>query len=87
MSKIMSVSSLRNYGPVLDEVAPGNPVFLTKNGAGRYVIVDTDEYDFLHATACRQFFEQLDAFRAEAKREGWTDLKDARARYRKASDA
>ncbi|MDR1854346.1 MAG: hypothetical protein LBR05_05510 [Azoarcus sp.] len=62
---------------------------MTENmdGTGRYVSVDTDKYDFHRATACRQFFEQLDTFRAEAKREGWTDLKDALTRYRQAAKA
>ena len=34
MPTIMPVTELRNYGEVLREVAPGSPVFLTRNGRG-----------------------------------------------------
>ena len=37
MPNIKPVSDLRNYGEVLRDVAVGQPVFLTKNGHGRYV--------------------------------------------------
>ena len=35
---------MRNYGEVLRDVAIGHPVFLTRNGYGRYVIMDIEEY-------------------------------------------
>lgn len=40
MPNIKSVSDLRNYSDVLRDVTAGSPVFLTKNGRGRYVILD-----------------------------------------------
>ena len=42
---IKPVSDLRNYNEVLRDIAVGEPVFLTKNGRGRYVIVDMQEYE------------------------------------------
>lgn len=45
MPNIKPVSDLRNYTEVLRDVAVGEPVFLTKNGRGRYAIVDIDEYE------------------------------------------
>ena len=45
MPNIKPVSDLRNYTEVLNTVAIGNPVFLTKNGRKRYVILDIDEYE------------------------------------------
>ena len=42
---IMPVSDLRNYTDVLKNVDVDSPVFLTKNGRGRYVIVDIKEYE------------------------------------------
>jgi hypothetical protein len=87
MPTIDKVSSLRNYQAVLDKVRPGNPVFLTKNGAGRYTIVDTAEYDFLYRTAFDKFFEQLDSARARADRDGWISEDAIRERFGIAADA
>ena len=44
MPNIKPVSDLRNYGEVLRDVAVGRPVFLTRNGHGRYAILDIEEY-------------------------------------------
>lgn len=41
MPNIKPISDLRNYTEVLHDVAVGAPVFLTKNGRGRYDGVDT----------------------------------------------
>ena len=38
------VSELRNYPEVLKEVKAGVPVYLTKNGTGRYVLMDIADY-------------------------------------------
>lgn len=45
MTKIRPVSDLRNYGEVLRECNDGEPVYLTKNGRGCYVIMDIAEYE------------------------------------------
>lgn len=45
MPNIKPISDLRSYTAVLDEVAQGSPVFLTKNGRGRYVIQDIADYE------------------------------------------
>lgn len=50
MPNIKPVSDLRNYNKVLRDVAVGEPVFLTKNGRGRYAIVDMEEYEKTQAT-------------------------------------
>ena len=44
MPNIKPISDLRNYSEVLRDVDVGAPVFLTKNGRGRYVIVDMQDY-------------------------------------------
>ena len=49
MPNIKPVSDLRNYNEVLNDIAVGEPVFLTKNGRGRYAILDIREYEKLHA--------------------------------------
>ena len=49
MPNIKPVSDLRNYNEVLSDIAVGEPVFLTKNGRGRYAILDIKEYEKLHS--------------------------------------
>ena len=51
MPKIKPVSDLRNYNAVLRDVAEDEPVFLTKNGRGRYVLLAMREYETLEARA------------------------------------
>ena len=53
MPAIMPVSTLRSYTEVLDDVAPGSPVFLTKNGRGRYAILDMDEDSKINSVSRR----------------------------------
>lgn len=45
MPNIKPVSDLRNYNEVLKDIGVDSPVFLTKNGRGKYAIVDIDEYE------------------------------------------
>jgi PHD/YefM family antitoxin component YafN of YafNO toxin-antitoxin module len=44
---IKPISDLRNYNTVLKDCTVQSPVFLTKNGRGRYVIMDVEQYDAL----------------------------------------
>ena len=50
MPNIKPVSDLRNYTEVLRGISVGEPVFLTKNGRGMYVILDMEEYEKQRAT-------------------------------------
>ncbi|MDD3268489.1 MAG: type II toxin-antitoxin system prevent-host-death family antitoxin [Syntrophomonadaceae bacterium] len=45
MPNIKPVSDLRNYNEVLRDCQNGEPVFLTKNGRGKYVIIEIQEYE------------------------------------------
>ena len=45
MPNIKPVSDLRNYNKVLRDIAAGEPVFLTKNGRGKYVMQDIADYE------------------------------------------
>ena len=87
MPTIDKVSSLRNYQAVLEKVKPGNPVFLTKNGTGRYAVVDIAEYDFLYKAAFDKLFSQLDEFRDEAEQDGWINEATVRGRFGIALDS
>ena len=61
MPTIKPVSDLRNYGEVLRDVAIGHPVFLTRNGHGRYAILDMEEYqEYERMKAMRQLMGELE---------------------------
>lgn len=45
MLQIQPVSELRNYNKVLEKVTKDDPVFLTKNGYGKFALVDIEKYD------------------------------------------
>ena len=45
MANILPVSDLRNYNEVLKNCRVGEPVFLTKNGRGRFVVLDIEDYE------------------------------------------
>lgn len=36
---------MRNYNEVLKDCKDGDPVFITKNGRGKYVQINVEEYD------------------------------------------
>ena len=50
MPNIKPVSDLRNYTEVIRDINYGSPVYLTKNGRGRYVMIDMMEYEKMEAT-------------------------------------
>ena len=50
MTNIIPISDLKNYSEVLEHCDDGSPVFLTKNGRGRYVVQNLIEYEKLQAT-------------------------------------
>jgi prevent-host-death family protein len=70
MPDIRPVSDLRNYNEVLKDIAIGEPVFLTKNGRGRYAIIDMAEYEKYKATI--KLLSQLsEAEKAVKNEEDW----------------
>lgn len=50
MPSIIPVSDLKNYGEVLNHCDSGSPVYLTKNGRGRYVVQSMADYERQLAT-------------------------------------
>lgn len=74
MPNIKPVSDLRNYSEVLQDVAEGSPVFLTKNGRGKYAIVDMRDYEKTLATI--RLMNELEKGRLSGEREGWLTLED-----------
>lgn len=78
MPNIRPVSDLRSYSSVLDEVAQGSPVFLTKNGRGRYAILDISDYERYEAE--QTLLAQLDHGRRSAEERGTLGTDQLRAR-------
>ena len=76
MPNIKPVSDLRNYAEVLKDISSGAPVYLTKNGRGRYVIQEIDDFEKKEA-AIKLIFE-LKKGRNSGEKEGWLTLEEIR---------
>ena len=72
MPNIKPVSDVRNYTEVLRDISVGEPVFLTKNGRGRYAIVDMEEYE--KTKAIIKLMGELSKGEQAGKEKGWTDF-------------
>ena len=79
MPNIKPISDLRNYSEVLHDVAVGSPVFLTKNGRGRYAIVDIQDYEKTQATL--KLMGELAVGRKSGETEGWLTPENVRAHF------
>ena len=77
MPNIRPVSDLRNYTEVLKEISINEPVFLTKNGRGRYAIVDIEEYEKTKATI--KLMEKLTEAEKSVKEKGWLSNEDVKS--------
>lgn len=80
MPNIKPISDLRNYSEVLRDVTIGSPVFLTKNGRGRYAIVDIQDYEKAQATI--RLMSELAKGRRAGEEKGWHTSEDVRAHFR-----
>ncbi len=79
MPNIKPISDLRNYGEVLRDVAIGAPVFLTKNGHGRYAVLDIEEYkEYEKMQAWRKLKAELDEGRRSGEENGWIPADEMR---------
>jgi len=74
MPNIKPVSDLRNYNEVLRDVAAGAPVFLTKNGRGRYALVDIVDYEKTQATL--MLLSELTKGEKSGREEGWLTIEE-----------
>lgn len=72
MPNIKPISDLRNYSDVLRDVSIGAPVFLTKNGRGRYAILDIQDYEKTEATL--HLMNELEKGRKSGEVNGWLSL-------------
>jgi prevent-host-death family protein len=84
MPNIKPISDLRNYSSVLEEVSVGNPVYLTKNGRGKYAVVDISEHEeFERVKAELKLIQGLTFGRIEGEDKGWLSPEDVREHFRR----
>lgn len=76
MPAIKPVSDLRSYNDVLSQVSSGSPVFLTKNGQGKYAVLTMQDYDRLIAAGV--LVGELERGRLSGEENGWLSARDAR---------
>lgn len=79
MPNIKPVSDLRNYNEVLRDVEDGEPVFLTKNGRGRYVILDIEEFERIKAEL--KLMSELEKGERSAREKGWIKAEDVEKEF------
>ncbi len=72
MPNIRPISDLRNYTDVLKDISVDEPVFLTKNGRGRYAIIDIEEYE--KTRAILKLMSELANGEKSGKEDGWIDI-------------
>lgn len=86
MPNIVPISDLRNYSSVLDSVAVGSPVFLTKNGKGRYAIIDISEQEeYEKAKAALRLMCELEKGKRSGEEKGWVSSDDVRKHFKEKS--
>mgnify|MGYP002443225041 CR=1 FL=1 len=78
MANILQVSDLRNYNEVLKNCRTGEPVFLTKNGRGRFVVLDIEDYERDRAEK-KLLMKLQEAEEAVKDGEGWLSLDELKA--------
>lgn len=78
MPNILPVSDLRNYNEVLKKCQIGEPVFLTKNGRGKFVVLDIEDYE-REREEKKLLMKLQEAEEAVKEGEGWLSLDELKA--------
>lgn len=78
MPNILPISDLRNYNEVLKNCQVGEPVFLTKNGRGRFVVLDIEDYERERAEK-KLLMKLKEAEEAVKNGESWLSLEEVKA--------
>lgn len=79
MPNIKPISDLKNYNEVLKDISVGAPVYLTKNGRGKYVLTDIREYEKQQATM--KLLAELAKGEQSAQENGWFTAAEVRERH------
>ena len=78
MANILPVSDLRNYNEVLKNCHRGEPIYLTKNGRGRFVVIDIEDYEQDRAEK-KLLMKLQEAEEAVKNNEEWLSLDELKA--------
>ena len=78
MASILPVSDLRNYNEVLKNCRKGEPVYLTKNGRGRFVVMDFEDYECDRAEN-KLLMKLQEAEEVVKDGEGWLNLDELKS--------
>ena len=79
MPNIKPVTDLRNYNEVLRDVTTGSPVFLTKNGRGKYAIMDIQDYE--KTQAILTLMSELAKGERSGEEKGWLSFNDVKGHF------
>ena len=75
MPSIVPVSDLKNYGEVLSRCDDGAPIYLTRNGRGKYVVQSMTDYEKQLATI--RLLTELSKGVESLRREGGLTIDEA----------
>lgn len=78
MPNILPLSDLRNYNEVLKNCHKGEPIYLTKNGRGRFVVMDIEDYE-RECAEKKLLIKIKEAEDAVKDGQGWSDLDELKA--------
>lgn len=79
MPNVKPISDLKNYNDVLRDVSRDKPVFLTRNGKTRYVVVEINEYEQTHAE--RKLMAELVRGECSGQETGWLALDSVESEF------
>ena len=79
MSNIRPVSDLRNYNDVLNTCRENAPVYLTKKGRGKYVLMDIEDYEKIKATL--KLMARIEVGEKSAREDGWISMEDIESTF------
>lgn len=79
MSNIRPVSDLRNYNDVLNACREDAPVYLTKKGRGKYVLMDIEDYEKIQATL--KLMAHIEEGEKFARGDGWISMEDIESAF------
>lgn len=83
MPNIKPISELRNYSSLLESIAPGDPIYLTRNGHGAYALVDIeDQEDYIRTKAALRFMCEMNRGMQAGEEQGWLTADQVRARLK-----
>ena len=75
MASILPVSDFRNYNEVLKNCHKGEPVYLTRNGRGRFVVMDIED-DERERAEKKLLVKLQEAEEAVKEEKEWLDLNE-----------